>query len=241
MNGKRKTERSYRLLSSRILVVAALVAPTLAGGLIASKAHAQSELPQPLVNASVKGMETSTIVDGITNSSGRGDRLAVTVARIAGYDGKPANTSGDMDIWVGEVELQGRKTVWVELIDSYGEVIYDSEVKKNETHLLPDGRAIVVRALPDGTRYAKAETDRIATDANLVVTRRVVNDENNAATVEFFQENTTSGVKPDKEDTALVAVAKFSERVWSAIVAYVSSAADNVRYAFRWLYDVVAA
>ncbi len=241
MNGKRKTERSFRLLSGRMLLAAALVAPMLAGGLIASTAHAQSKIPRPLLNASAEGVETSTIVDGITNASGRGDRLAVTVARIAGHNGKPAALSGDMDIWVGEVELHGRKTVWVELIDSYGEVIYDAEVKKNETHLLPDGRAIVVRALPDGTRYAKADTDRIATDANLVVTRRVVNDEEQSATVEFFQENTTSGTKPDKEDTALVAVAKFSERVWSAIVAYVSSAADNVRYAFRWLYDVVAA
>ena len=70
------------------------------------------------------------------------DNLAVTVASATPEEADPLES--ELTIWVGEIEIQGRKTVWVELIDSYGEVIYDSEVGTNETHLLPDGRAIVV-------------------------------------------------------------------------------------------------
>ncbi|WP_146177387.1 hypothetical protein [Breoghania corrubedonensis] len=185
-------------------------------------------------------METSSIVDGITNANGRGDRLAVTVARVAGHE-DAADATRNMDIWVGEVSLKGRKAVWVELIDDYGEVVYDAEVKKNETHLLPDGRAIVVRALPDGTQIAKVDSRRVASDANLVVTRRVVDENDTPTSVEFFEEKTQDNTHHENADTALVALARFGERVWEAVTAFVSGTADNIRYAFRWVMDVVAA
>lgn len=51
------------------------------------------------------------------------DRLAVTLGTPQGSD-----EDGSYAIWVGEVERNGRKIVWVELIDDHGEVIYDSEV-----------------------------------------------------------------------------------------------------------------
>ena len=237
MNGKLKTDRSFRLLSSKSLVVASLVTG-LAAISAGASARAETDLSQAL--AATTNAETSTIVDGMTNADGRGDRLAVTVARVAGHEGA-AETTRDMDIWVGEVELKGRKTVWVELIDKYGEVVYDAEVKRNETHLLPDGRAIVVRALPDGTRVAKADQQRVASDANLVVTRRVVEEDSEPTSVEFFEEKAHDSTKPADEDSALVAVARFGERVWQSVTAFFAGAADNVRYAFRWIYDTVAA
>ncbi|KZL21800.1 hypothetical protein PsAD2_00221 [Pseudovibrio axinellae] len=106
------------------------------------------------------------------------DYLAVTLV-------PPSNTpyadplKSDLSIWVGEVEIQGRKTLWVELIDSYGEVIYNSEVQPNETHLLPDGRAIAVTLMqPESHREALQRADlpkdqaRVPTDERFVVTQK---------------------------------------------------------------------
>ena len=67
------------------------------------------------------------------------DFIAVTVAPpVETPNADPLES--ELSIWVGAVEIQGRETLWVELIDEHGEVIYDSEVQPNETHLLPDGR-----------------------------------------------------------------------------------------------------
>lgn len=172
--------------------------------------------------------------DAITNHTLRSDRLAVTVAKVANGRGVIGAGKPEMDIWVGEVDVKGRKAVWVELIDTYGEVIYDAEVIKNQTHLLPDGRAIVVKSLDDDatTAVAKADNDRLDTDSQLVITRRVVEDGDESATVEFLQETSPqSQAKPG----ALVAVATFGDRVWAAVSSVFSSAADNVRYAFAWM------
>lgn len=167
------------------------------------------------------------------------DKLAVTV----GASGL-AQTSVDeskYSIWVGEVELGGRKAVWVELIDEYGEVVYDSEVKRNETHLLPDGRAIVVRALVDGqgedTKIAKQDESRVAPDARLVVTRRVVDLEGtpDQTAIEFIEE------KPQPEKTALIALAEFGNNVWTTIVGAFQVAADGVLVAWNWLFGTASA
>ncbi|MDJ0929715.1 hypothetical protein [Breoghania sp.] len=240
MNGKLTSDRTFRLPSSRNLAVAALAACLTAASLT-MPAFAQPQLSDALASVA-KGTETSTIIDGITNSQGRGDRLAVTVARVAGHQGT-AESTRDMNIWVGEVELKGRKTVWVELIDKYGEVVYDAEVKKNETYLLPDGCAIVVRALPDGTQIAELNTERVASDANLVVTRRVVEKDQEPTSVEFFEEQATDATQPrePEKESALVVLAHFGERVWASITAFVSGAADNIRYTFRWIVDVATA
>ncbi len=125
--------------------------------------------------------------------------------------------------------------MWVELIDDHGEVIYDSEVSQNETHLLPDGRAVVVRDMgdPDSgeTRVAKTDQSRVAPDARLVVTRRVVDDPNLQTTIEFIEE--TSRPEP----SAMMRIAAFGNAVWSAIVASIGSAADSVVVAWNWITE----
>ncbi|WP_208979862.1 hypothetical protein [Stappia indica] len=158
------------------------------------------------------------------------DRLAVTLGTPQGAD-----EDSSYAIWVGEVERDGRKTVWVELIDDHGEVIYDSEVSQNETHLLPDGRAVVVRAMTEPqqaeTRVAKTDQSRVAPDARLVVTRRVVDDPNLQTTIEFIEE--TSRPEP----SAMMRIAAFGNAVWSAIVASIGSAADSVVVAWNWITE----
>ncbi|WP_209001801.1 hypothetical protein [Stappia albiluteola] len=160
------------------------------------------------------------------------DKLAVTLG-ASGLTGSLTDET-DYSIWVGEVELGGRKAVWVELIDDHGEVVYDSEVRQNETHLLPDGRAIVVRALQNEenakTRIAKQDESRVAPDARLVVTRRVVDDPANQSTIEFIEE------KPQREQSALTALADFGNHVWTSIVVVFHAAADSVKTAWSWLF-----
>lgn len=201
-----------------LLKVAALAASIVISGSFASSSIAKED------------RETFTLPE---------DRLAVTV----GGSGVAQSSVDDSkySIWVGEVELGGRKAVWVELIDEYGEVVYDSEVNRNETHLLPDGRAIVVRALDEGsadeTKVAKLDESRVAPDARLVVTRRVVNFEGGPAqtAIEFIEE------KPHQEKTALIALAEFGNNVWTAIMSAFETAADGVRVAWNWLFGTASA
>ncbi|WP_293721037.1 hypothetical protein [Stappia sp.] len=160
------------------------------------------------------------------------DRLAVTLGTPRFGD---SDEAGSYAIWVGEVERNGRKTVWVELIDDYGEVIYDSEVSRNETHLLPDGRAIAVRALEDpetpATTVAKTDQSRVAPDARLVVTRRVVNDPAQQTEIEFIEQ------KPIEEPSAMMKVAAFGQMIWMKIVASMTAAADSVMVAWNWITE----
>lgn len=160
------------------------------------------------------------------------DRLAVTLGTPRFGDGSETESYA---IWVGEVERHGRKMVWVELIDEYGEVVYDSEVAQNETHLLPDGRAIAVRALL-GTEeaapaVAKADQSRVAPDARLVVTRRIVNDPSQQTEIEFIEQ------KPVEEPSAMMRVAAFGQMVWAKIVASLTLAADGIKVAWTWLTE----
>lgn len=159
------------------------------------------------------------------------DKLSVTLGTPRFGD---VDDAGSYAIWVGEVERNGRKTVWVELIDDYGEVIYDSEVSRNETHLLPDGRAIAVRALDtseSATTVAKADQSRVAPDARLVVTRRIVDDPSQQTEIEFIEQ------KPIEEPSTMMKVAAFGQMLWMKIVSSISVAADSVMVAWNWITE----
>ncbi|MTH96685.1 hypothetical protein E1297_11865 [Roseibium sp. RKSG952] len=161
------------------------------------------------------------------------DRLAVTVASASPQQADPLNS--DLTIWVGEIELQGRNTIWVELIDTYGEVIYDSEVNTNETHLLPDGRAVVVRSLDPDTRIAKKDVSRVPLDGQMLVTRRVVDDGDHSATVELIE------TKDEQEKSPMLHLAEFGQSVWGSVLAIYKAAADRVQVAWSWLVDTIHA
>lgn len=156
------------------------------------------------------------------------DRLAVTVASATQEQTDPLES--ELTIWVGEIELDGRKTVWVELIDSYGEVIYDSEVKTNETHLLPDGRAVVVSSMDQDMVVAGKDESRLATEATLMVTRRVINDGADATTVELIETQDIS-VKRGP----MLQVADFGQVVWDKIVSFFDTARTRVQVAWNWI------
>lgn len=162
------------------------------------------------------------------------DRLAVTVAS-ASFDQKDPLES-ELTIWVGEIELQGRKTVWVELIDSYGEVIYDSEVNTNETHLLPDGRAVVVNALAPDVVVAGKDESRLQSEGALTVTRRVINEGPNATAIELIE----TGNEPFKKGTMLE-IADFGQMVWSKVVAFFDAAGTRMKVAWNWIVDTLQA
>jgi hypothetical protein len=122
------------------------------------------------------------------------------------------------------------------LIDSYGEVIYDSEVSTNETHLLPDGRAVVVRAMDTDTVVAGKDESRLVSEGALMVTRRVVNEGSEATTVELIE----TGEEPVKRGTMLQ-VADFGQLVWDKIVAFFDAARTRVEVAWNWLVDTIQA
>jgi hypothetical protein len=161
------------------------------------------------------------------------DNLAVTVASATPEETDPLES--ELTIWVGEIELQGRKTVWVELIDSYGEVIYDSEVGTNETHLLPDGRAIVVSSTDPATTVAKTDDSRVITDGQLVFTRRVVHEGNQATSIEFIES------KPADEQSSTETMANLGETIWAKITAFFHAAATRVQVAWNWLFGTAQA
>ncbi|MDN3719196.1 hypothetical protein QW131_08125 [Roseibium salinum] len=129
-----------------------------------------------------------------------------------------------------------KKAVWVELIDSYGEVIYDSEVNTNETHLLPDGRAVVVRSMDDDTVVADKDESRLVTEGTLTVTRRVVDNGSDVATVELIETQET----PVERGTMLQ-VADFGQLVWENVVAFFDAAKFRVQVAWNWLVDSIQA
>ncbi|WP_208977742.1 hypothetical protein [Labrenzia sp. 011] len=162
------------------------------------------------------------------------DQLAVTVASATQDQSDPLES--ELTIWVGEIELEGRKAVWVELIDSYGEVIYDSEVSTNETHLLPDGRAVVVRAMDPDMVVAGKDESRLATEATLTVTRRVINDGTAATTVELIETQDEA----DKRGPMLQA-ADFGQSVWDRIVSFFDTARSRVQVAWNWIVGTLQA
>ncbi|WP_109315970.1 hypothetical protein [Pseudovibrio ascidiaceicola] len=143
---------------------------------LAAPSHA--ETPPASAPATTSGPQLIEKSDNGNTYAMPEDYLAVTVA-------PPSKTpyadplESDLSIWVGEVEIEGRKTLWVELIDNHGEVIYNSEVQQNETHLLPDGRAIAVTVMQPATHNKalqsaslKKDQSRVPTDERFVVTRK---------------------------------------------------------------------
>jgi len=193
-------------------------AGTIALGLILALAGSAAAAPLP--------QETITLPE---------DRLAVTVASATQEQMDPLES--ELTIWVGEIELDGRKTVWVELIDSYGEVIYDSEVSTNETHLLPDGRAVVVRSMDQETVVADKDESRLVTEGTLMVTRRVVNEGVGATTVELIE----TGNEPVQKRGTMLQVADFGEMIWTKVVAFFDAAGSRVKVAWNWLVDTIQA
>ena len=159
------------------------------------------------------------------------DNLAVTVASAAPV----AEAGEDLSIWVGEVELEGRSAIWVELIDAEGEVIYNAEIGQNETHLLPDGRAIMVTALTSGTEVAKIDNSRVPSETSNLVTRRVIDDQGDKSTVEFIEET------PRDRQPKLIEVARVGEAIWAALVSLFTGAAETVRTAWSWLVETLQA
>ena len=193
-------------------------AGTLALGLILALAGSAAAAPLP--------QETITLPE---------DRLAVTVASASQDQADPLES--ELTIWVGEIELEGRKTIWVELIDSFGEVIYDSEVNTNETHLLPDGRAVVVRAMDQDTVVAGKDESRLVNEGTLTVTRRVVNEGVDATTIELIE----TGQQPSQKRGTMLQVADLGELVWQKVVAFFDAARTRVEIAWNWIVDTIQA
>jgi hypothetical protein len=193
-------------------------AGTLALGLIFALAGSAAAAPLP--------QETITLPE---------DRLAVTVASASQDQADPLES--ELTIWVGEIELEGRKTIWVELIDSFGEVIYDSEVNTNETHLLPDGRAVVVRSMDQDTVVAGKDESRLVNEGTLTVTRRVVNEGANATTIELIE----TGQEPTQKRGTMLQVADFGDFVWQKVVAFFDAARTRVQIAWNWIVDTIQA
>ncbi|MBD8889926.1 hypothetical protein IG616_00060 [Labrenzia suaedae] len=164
------------------------------------------------------------------------DKLAVTVSAASESQTDPLDS--EMTIWVGEVQIQGRNTVWVELIDSYGEVVYESEVGTNETHLLPDGRAVVVRDLHSDTNVAKLDTSRVISDTPMLVTRRVVESPETSASVEFVE--AAPAPKQDKH-SPMLNIASVGQVIWANIVAFFDAAATRIQVAWNWIKDTLPA
>ncbi|MEM5584880.1 hypothetical protein WNZ15_20640 [Roseibium sp. AS2] len=163
------------------------------------------------------------------------DRLSVTVASASQDQLDPLES--ELTIWVGEIELDGRKAVWVELIDSYGEVIYDSEVNTNETHLLPDGRAVVVSSVDQDMIIAGKDESRLVSESTLMVTRRVVNEGADATTIELIE---TAEEAPVKRGPILQ-IADFGETLWNKVAAFFDEARVRVQVAWTWLVGTIRA
>lgn len=159
------------------------------------------------------------------------DQLAVTVASASKEQTDPLNS--DLTIWVGEIELFGRDTIWVELIDSYGEVIYDSEVRPNETHLLPDGRAVVVRSVDPATRIVKSDESRLEIEGQMMVTRRIVEDGQESTSVEFVE------AAPKKKSSPLLEMAAVGRTIWTTVLTFFDTAVTQVEVAWSWLVDTI--
>lgn len=164
------------------------------------------------------------------------DNLAVTVSAAA--DGQADPLDSEMTIWVGEVQIQGRNTVWVELIDSYGEVVYESEVGTNETHLLPDGRAVVVRDLHSDTNVAKLDTSRVISDTPMLVTRRVVESPETSASVEFVE---AAPAPKQEKPSQMLSLAAVGQVIWANVVAFFDAAASRIQVAWNWIKDTLPA
>jgi hypothetical protein len=186
-----------------------------------------------LLITSVVAMLALTVPITAQAELARGNKLPV----VGTSDPAPAQSK--MAIWVGEVDLLGKKRLWVELIDEYGEVVYDSEVQPNETHILPDGSAIDVRRSIDGQfMVSKPITDRVPNNVRFVRTRRVVSNADGVTTVEFLKSDPKPTSQPDSE---LMSRSNAGRRIWLAFVAFFTATADSIRTAWHSVLEVFVA
>ncbi|MDD7908448.1 MULTISPECIES: hypothetical protein [Pseudovibrio] len=171
----------------------------------------------------------------ITNKAAKADRavtysmpedyLDVTLAPAPG-SGSDDPLDSELSIWVGEVELNNEKQIWVELIDDHGEVVYDSRINENETHLLPDGRALVVTVMQVEVPLAKTaptvakDQARLQTNAEkVVVTQKTHETTQTNVQVEFVQEKAPH---PIHRQSFMVRAGEIGETVSKALVSLVN-------------------
>jgi len=174
--------------------------------------------------------------------AGRGDRLALPKKTVT----KPVETSpkAAYDLWVGEVQLRGKKRLWLELYDGHGEVVYDSEVIPNVSHVLPGGRVIVVRKASDGQLVAseKSINDRVAASFDTVTTYKMARGNEGVLTVAYSHPKAHADKlgKPGKaeNESELMKISRFGEMVWQAIASFFDATAKTVRYAWASVVGV---
>ncbi|NVK34589.1 MAG: hypothetical protein HWE23_08925 [Rhodobacteraceae bacterium] len=137
-----------------------------------------------------------------------------------------------MDIWIGEVVLDGKLQIWVELTDHHGEVVYSSTVARNESHLLPDGRAIVARAFIEQDTVPKEISDRLPDQNIFLIGTRLA--------PEIRMVPTQPDPAEDTPDTSTHRVfGAVGDALWSKISAFFDGAANNLKLAWAWLSDTV--
>ena len=108
------------------------------------------------------------------------DKFIVSIADEA-VTGADAPYQG---LWVGDVTRDGKTDTWLQLSDRYGEVVYETALRANESHVLPGGYAIAVRSnAPVQMVSAKTYTDRVAPDATQVATSRILREPKNVEKV----------------------------------------------------------
>lgn len=171
-------------------------------------------------------------------AAGKGDRLEVELA--SGGSTTSILDRGRFSLWVGEVEVQGQKTVWLELIDSHGEVVYDSEVRPNESHLLPDGRVITVRPQVAEVAVNKVE-DRINGAHDLFLTRAVATVNGVATDIEYGAPGPVARNDQPMQMPMLQRFALATERVWDILSQSVSTVLDRAEVAWSRMVERIRA
>lgn len=171
-------------------------------------------------------------------AAGKGDRLEVELA--SGGTTTSILDRGRFSLWVGEVEVQGQKTVWLELIDSHGEVVYDSEVRPNESHLLPDGRVITVRPQVAEVAVSKVE-DRIAGAHDLFLTRAVATVNGVKTDIEYGAPGPVARNDQPLQMPMLQRFALATERVWDIVSQSVSDVLNRAEVAWSRMVERIRA
>lgn len=172
-------------------------------------------------------------------AAGKGDRLEVELA--SGGSTTSILDRGRYSLWVGEVEVQGQKTVWLELIDAHGEVVYDSEVRPNESHLLPDGRVITVRPQVAEVAVNKVE-DRISGAHDLFLTRAVATVNGVATDIEYGAPGPVAqNDQPMPMMPMLQRFALATERVWDIVSQSVTAVLDRAEVAWSRMVERIRA
>ena len=200
---------------------------------ISDARRGSSRALRPLVFALVLAMSGTAPVW----AAGKGDRLEVDLTN--GGSTTSILDRGRYSLWVGEVEVEGHKTVWLELIDSHGEVVYDSEVRPNESHLLPDGRVITVRPQVAQVAVSKIE-DRISGAHDLFLTRAVATVNGVPTDIEYG----APGPVARNDQPGMPMLQRFAlatERVWDLLAQSVTTVLDRAEVAWSRMVERIRA